>query len=128
MQDLGSEAEPLHHSGPEVLHQHVGPLGHLQQQLPPLGGLQVEGNAQLVGVQHEEGEPGTRDLRLGSLAVALAPGRLDLDHPGAGLSEKQSRIRRVVDLAEVNHRHAVEKTRTRLFNEAGVRDGRLLHR
>ena len=83
-QHLVAEPQPVQRAGPEILHQHVGLGDHLPEQLLALLGLQIERQAALVGVQHQEEQAvavgavahvGARDVA----ALRL----LQLDHVGA---------------------------------------------
>ena len=98
---LDAEAEPLRHAGREVLHQHVGALDHLDQQVAPLRVLQVERDRALVGVEHRERKRRAADHA--APAQMLAALRLDLDHVGAGLRHQEGRVGAVVDLGEIHN-------------------------
>ena len=104
---LDAEAEPLHDAGREILHQHVGALDHLDQQVAPLRVLQVERDRALVGVEHRERQRRAADHA--TPAQVLAALRLDLDDVGAGLRHQEGRIGSVVDLREIDDVDAGER-------------------
>jgi hypothetical protein len=54
---IGPQAPPLHHPGPEVLHQHVGLGGQLPQQLLPFGLVEVQRHRPLVPRDHLPPQP-----------------------------------------------------------------------
>src|SRR5207245_2072088 len=71
-----------------------------------VGVLEVEHHRLLVRVQHHE--------RVGLHLTLSAPddvafGPLDLEHPGAHEAEQQAAVGAVVDLAEIQHEHALER-------------------
>ena len=82
LQHLVAEAEPVERAGREVLHEHVGPGHQLLEQGLAVSGLEVQGEALLVGVQHQEEQAlAARVGHVGARDVAL-PGRLELDYVG----------------------------------------------
>src|SRR6266568_6009527 len=88
-----AEAEPLEGTGAEVLHDHVGVIGHLQEERAATLGLEIEGHTLLVRVEEQE-EPRVLAALVGErVATGLAGGRLDLDDLGAeprnALSDKR---------------------------------------
>ena len=82
--DVVAEAELLHRAAPEVLDQHVGVAHQAQQDLAALRLLEVERDAALVAVQHQERRRDAVDARLAIAARVVAAGQLlDLDDVGA---------------------------------------------
>ena len=101
------EAEIPQHILPEVLHDDVGLLHELQEDLASSFALEVERHAALVDVQHEER---VAAAGWGNVMAPqnLAAGRLDLDDIGALCGQQQAAVRPVVDLAEFEHPKAGE--------------------
>ena len=73
---VGTEPEPLHHPGPEVVHHHVGLPDQLLQQLDALGALQVERDRAGVEVDLDEARGGLGAVAVGAEGVEPA-GALD---------------------------------------------------
>ncbi len=94
----GAEAEPVHHAGREILHQHVGLGRQAAQQVAPGLRLQVEAERALAGAERGEGQ---HEAAIGAAPQVLAAGRLDLDHLGAAGRQQEGGIGPVVDLREV---------------------------
>ncbi len=84
------DAPLVHRAGAEVLHDDVGSFGEPQEELLPLGRVQVEPDVQLVPVQGEEGRRHLlpEEPLGGHVPHQVAAGRhLDLDHLGAEEAE-----------------------------------------
>ncbi len=81
------EAQAPHRRGPEVVHQGIRALRHLQQRRPARLLLEVEYHAPLVAVtgQIEGAHPGVTGGA--ELPVAVPGRRLDLDHVGAQVAQ-----------------------------------------
>ena len=109
---LVAVAEPGQHAGPEVLHHHVGLLGHLHDDRVHLAALQVQRDRPLVAVPGEE----VRALRAadpfgeeGHRAEQVAGARaLDLDDVGAHVAEELRRERPLQQMAEIEDGDAFE--------------------
>jgi hypothetical protein len=96
-QPLICEPEPVHHPGPEVLHQHVGPLDQPGQDVAVGVGLEVEDQRLLVAVGRHEVRrlarvAGPHERRAPAAGV-VAGGRLHLDHPGALVGQHHRGVR-----------------------------------
>ena len=114
-------AEPLHHLGPEPLHEDVGLGGEAPEHLLRLGLLQVEGDRALVPVDVREGRP---PPLVGVLGVAGR--RLDLQHVGAHVGEHHARqlgrghARQFQDRNAVEHSHGESPCRATPGAAAGT--------
>ncbi len=113
LERLDAEAEPVEHAGAEVLHQHVGPVDQPEQDVLVGRVLEVEGDRLLVAVAGEE--VGRLD-RLGvahegrtpAAGVVPGAGRLDLDHPGAEVTEHHPGVRPGEGAGEVDDEDVLE--------------------
>src|SRR3954465_986353 len=112
---LPGEAEAIHHAGAEVLHDDVGLVDQLAEDLLALVRLHVEGERPLVAVQHREVER-VHVGQVAQLAAGDVPaaGLLDLDdvgsHPGQELRADRAglHVRHVKDadtLEGLRNRH-----------------------
>jgi hypothetical protein len=73
------DAETLHHPGPKVLHQHIGPCAQALDEIDALRRFQVDGDRALVAVEvQERGRKAVAPIAVGAGVVALAR-LLDLD-------------------------------------------------
>src|SRR5439155_16663604 len=105
-----TEAEPLHHAGPEVVHQNVGLAGEPIDRLTTERRADVDRDAALVAIQAPE--HGTLAARVFHVhAGEIAGARpLDLDDVGAEVAQHLRRARPQLDLGEVEDRHASERS------------------
>src|SRR5207245_1804729 len=96
-----AEAEPLHHAGPEVVHQNVGLAGEPIDRLTTERRADVDRDAALVAIQAPE--HGTLAARVFHVhAGEIAGARpLDLDDVGAEVAQHLRRARPQLDLGEV---------------------------
>src|SRR6516165_9493061 len=119
--DVIAKAEPFDDAGGEILGKDIGLFDQPAQNGAPLVGLQIGGDALLVGVEQHE-VLGIDALFVGRCAAALlAPGRLfDLDHLGAEPSQGQGAGRPGLELGEIHHSHAVQGT---ALHRRGLADG-----
>ena len=87
------QAQPRHHAGPEVLHQHVAFGNQGFDQRAPLGCLEVDRHAFLVPV--EQDEIGALAVFVGAEKTGLVanPGHFDLDHFCPEIGKHRSAIR-----------------------------------
>ncbi len=109
-----AQAQLVQRAGAVVLGQHVGVAHHPQQDLLAPRMLQVQGDAALVAVHHQERRRDAVDARLAVAArVVAARQLLDLDHVGAHVGEHQAGRRAGHDLREFEHAHAGERTAVR---------------
>ena len=106
LQRIPAQAQPVHHAGPEILHQHVGGLQQAQQQRAALFGFQVERDGALVGVEH--GERQRRAARTLAVAQAVAFERLDLDHVGARHGQQERAIGTGIDARQIDDANTAE--------------------
>ncbi len=103
-----AESQPVHHPGPEVLQEHVGPLDQPREQLPSLVGAQVGRHGLLVPVAREEvrglPRPAGRidERRTPPATVVTAVRGLDFDHPGAEVAEHHGGVRAGQGAGEVD--------------------------
>ena len=86
-----AEAEPLRHPGQEVLDDHVGAPGQLEDEPCALGLLQIDRDPALVAVHRREGGAHLAVAPEGAHVVAAA-GPLDLDHVGAQVAQEGRRV------------------------------------
>ncbi len=113
-QHVVAEPQLLHRAGAVVLRQHVGVAHHPQQDVLALRVLQVQGDAALVAVHHQERRRHAVDARLAVAARVVAAGQLlDLDDVGAHVGEHQPGGRAGHDLREFEHAQAGERARVR---------------
>ena len=124
------DAEPLHHAGPEVLHEDVEPRHEAQEQRVARAAADVDRQAPLVGVPGAE-QGGVR-LVAGAVRAAgpvAAPGPLDLHDVGAQPGQRLRaggtglELRQVEDPQTVQCRHDAPSAR-RLDRLIGRTDGR----
>jgi hypothetical protein len=102
---VGAEAPLLHHTGPEVLHQHVGVGGQLSQQLLPFGLAEVQRHRPLV--PRDDLPPQPVALAVPAVSASrVTPGVLDLYHVGAVVAEQHRGDRCRVHRADVEHTNA----------------------
>jgi hypothetical protein len=114
VQPRDREAEAVEHAGPEVLHQHVGPLDQPCQHVLVLVGLEVEDDRLLVAVGRHE----VRRLAVVALAeerrpppaAVVAGGRLDLDDARAQVAEHHRGVRSRERAGEVEHEQVGERS------------------
>ena len=110
-QDVVSEAELLHRPAPVVLDEHVGLAHEPEQDRAALGTLEIEREAALVAVQHQERRRDAVDARLAIAARVVAARQfLDLDHVGAEVGEQRAAGGAGHDLRELEHAHAGERS------------------
>src|SRR5262249_15322279 len=108
-QPLPVEAQALHEPGREVLDDDVGALDHLEKELLAFGLLQIDGDAALVGVEHEE-EHRVEARNFGAIAPRLlAARRLDLDHVGPEPAQELGAGGAGLELREVEDPHAGQR-------------------
>lgn len=93
-QDVVTQPPPLECAGAEVLHDHVGVLGEVEEQPSPGVRAQVEGGGAFVARVDRPEDVLAVDLRLspGTERIGLAGG-LDLDHVCAHVAEETGRER-----------------------------------
>lgn len=103
-----ADAQSIEHPWGVVLDQHVGLRRELLQDLDPVRRLQVQANVALVGIEHRE-RNGVALADAGAMTHRLAVRRFDLDDGRAGLRQQEASIRSLIDLAEVDDDHAVER-------------------
>ena len=110
MQFLIAEAEPFHGARREVLDQHVGAGDQPAQDFLAAVGLQVEHDAALVAVHHQEGRGLVADLRRHGMpgVVAVRP-FLDLDDVGAHVGEHQGAGRTSHHMGEIDDLQAGQR-------------------
>src|SRR6266478_4400167 len=108
--DVVAKAEPFYDAGSEILGKDIGLFDQPAQNGAPLVGLQIGGDALLVGVEQHE-VLGINALLVGRRAAALlAPGRLlDLDHLSAEPSQGQGARRPGLELGQIHHSHAAQR-------------------
>src|SRR5438094_1215540 len=109
----------------EILHQHVGLLRELADELAALLRAQVDGDRFLGAVAHEVVGAVARELRLESARLVAGAGLLDLDNARAELGEDHGRewarehARQIEDRQALERLHvpssSVPKLRMRLF-------------
>ena len=106
-----AEAELLHHTGAEVVHDHIGGGDQRADRGDALRGFQVEREATFVPVQTSVGQAHT--VNKGTPAAAPVPGvgPLDLDHVGAVVGENLGANRALVNVTEINDADAGERGR-----------------
>src|SRR5271165_3669177 len=104
-----AKAEPFDDAGGEILGKDIGLFDQPAQNGAPLVGLQIGGDAALVGVEQHE-VLGIDALFVGRRAAALlAPGRLlDLDHLGAEPCQGQGAGRPGLELGQVDYPNTVQ--------------------
>jgi hypothetical protein len=85
------DAEPRRDGRPEVVDQHVRPLGQPPQYLEPVGILQVEADAVLVAVDAEERAALVRERRR-VVAQVVPLGGLDLDDVSAEVGQQRAAV------------------------------------
>src|SRR5690606_24772907 len=80
--------------------------GEVEQERAAALAFKIYRNAALSGVEH-----GQRHRRLAAAAVAqrLSARRLDLHHIGAGVCQQEAGIGAIVELAEIEDAHALER-------------------
>jgi hypothetical protein len=103
-----AHAEPVHHAWPEAFDQDVGALGEPQQELLPLGMLEVEPQALLpaMGVAEPHRVAGLAQAEIAHRLAALV--RLDLDHLGAVVGHHHRQMRPRQEEREVEDLDAFE--------------------
>ena len=104
---VAAEAEPLHRAGPEVLHEHVGPIDERQKRLPIDRILQIEREALLAAI--DAGEVAALAARQEGAVlpgVVAAVGPLDLHHLRAQVSQDHGAERAGQDPREVENSDA----------------------
>ncbi|MGY4460118.1 hypothetical protein ACVWYI_004078 [Bradyrhizobium sp. LB13.1] len=113
VQRLVSEAEALHRAGRKVLDQHVGVRDQPSQHRFAAVGLEVQHDAALVAVHHQEGGRLIADLRRHRMAGVVAIRRfLDLDDVGAHVGQHQGAGRPGHDMGEIDDLEAGKRPRT----------------
>ena len=115
--DLGqrgvADAEPVHHAGAEILHDHVGVGDQALDDLDRRRLLQIQGQAALVAVDRQPGRrhPAVRPLaRQRRAAHVLALAAFHLDDLGAEQGKLVGTEGAGEDLGEVENLHAGERT------------------
>ena len=114
LEQLEAQAEPVEHAGAEVLHEHVGTVDELQQDVAVGLVLEVEGDRLLVAVGREEvrrlpvvlGADERWPPATGVVAVALG---LDLDHAGTEVAQHHRGLRPGQGAGEVDDEHVGER-------------------
>lgn len=114
-QGVVGEAALAHEAGVVVLDEHVGAPEQPEEDVPPLGAVDVEGHPALVGVQERE-----QAASLGVRLVAgertpvpgpvAGPGALDLDHVGAEVGEELGAVGSGDEVPELNDPDVVQST------------------
>ena len=107
------QPQPLCVGRREVLDQDVGVGQQLEQQLPALLRLDVEADAELVGVEVHERETALAVLEVARVgrdrARRVALGILDLDHLGAEVGEQLAGVGRGEEAAVLDDRDAFQQ-------------------
>jgi hypothetical protein len=107
-QRVDAEAELLHRTGLEVLHEHIGPCDHGGEQRLVVGLGEVEDDRFLAAVEPDEiGALAAHHGVIAACEIALRP--LDLDDARAGVGEPAGRHRRGHRLLERDDEEAGER-------------------
>src|SRR5215471_10429630 len=108
--DVIAKAEPFDDARSKILGKDIGLFDQPAQNGAPLVGLQIGGDALLVGVEQHK-VLGIDALFVGRRAAALlAPGwLLDLDYLGAEPSQGQGAGRPGLELGQIHHSHAAQR-------------------
>ena len=110
-QGVKAQTPALQRAGAEVLHDDVGLVDELKEQLAAAFGTQVEGDGLLVAGVHgpEEVVPVEFGLSPGAQRIGFA-GQLDLDDLGAHVAEQSPGERPGDQRAELQNPDAVQRT------------------
>ena len=105
-----TETEPVHHAGAEVFDQHVRRFDQAPQHLRAARRLQVQRDALLVAVHHQERGRLVADLGRNHVAGVVA-GRnfLDLDDLGAHVGEHQRAGRARHDMRQIDDLQSTQR-------------------
>ena len=106
--DIVAEPQPLDGARREVLHEHVGLGGEIEDDLLAGRRLQVDGQRFLVGVEDQEIERGAAGLSQDHAAGIAAFRVLDLHHLGAQPRQRFRARRSRLELREIQYAHACE--------------------
>ena len=108
VQRIGGEIQSFHNARCVVLHQDIGLSNQIEENLTPRFSLEIQGKTSLVRVENGKGL--RCSTRIGSAAQMLSVRRLNFDDIGAGHCHQKGRIRSVVNLCEVKHHHALQRS------------------
>jgi hypothetical protein len=109
VQRIPAIAQLLHGAGAEVLHDDVGLLEQLLEDLALLVVLEVERDAFLAAIDRREIGRLAVDERPVGAGVVAALGRLDLDHPRAHLGHQQGAVGAGKDAREIDDDNARQR-------------------
>ena len=102
------EDEPVHDTGAELFHQHVGPGDQVTERGETLGGLEVEFEEALGPVEERKGDRTISDERR-IAAHVLAAGAFHLQDIGTGFGEHQGCQRAGKKRGEIDGFDALER-------------------
>ena len=106
VETLPAQAEPVHHSGAEVLDQNIRPLHQADEHLFAPVGLEVEGDGALIVIEDQEVNAvnalAVGEVRAGAVA---APGVFHLDDIGAQKTEHLRARGASLNMGEVENFH-----------------------
>ena len=97
------DTDPLAHTGPEVLHDHVGAARQPLRHCLAVGALEVDHDAALVAIELREHRAQLALEGRPHHARRVTAWRLDLDHVGAEVAENHRAHRTGDDRGEVEH-------------------------
>ena len=100
--DVGADAEPLRHAGPESLGQRIGALDEPQHRLDAVGVLQVDRHGAAAAVHHRH-RSGIATARHGLRAV-------DVQHVGTHVRQQHRGERTRADPGELDHLHTRQRS------------------
>jgi len=100
VEPLVTDAEAVGHTGPHVLHEHVGAFGELLNDLAPCQRLEVDGDRAFAAVPAVEA---------GQLAEGVTGQGLDLRHAGAHVGQHHAGVGAGDVAGEVDDGDAVER-------------------
>ena len=108
VQRIGAKIQPCHNAGCVVLDQDIGLADQFEENLTPHISLEIQDKTSFVRV--ENGKRLGCSTRIGSASQMLSVRRLNFYHIGASHRHQKGRIRSVVNLGEVKHNYALQRS------------------
>ena len=105
------DPQALKHARPKIVHDDVGNLDQVMEDIPPRLGLEIDDNASLVSIEREKKSAcaAVRSDRWITAQIALR--RFHLDHLGAHVRQQLAAVSAGNDLAQLQYADAVKRIR-----------------